>query len=137
MVIKKSKKLIYLILGWFFLALAIIGIPLPILPTTPFLLLAAYFFSHSSERLHKWLINAKYLGPMITDWERHGVIRLRAKIISTVLIIILFSYTLIFVPVQLGIKSVVALSGVAVLAFIWSRPSKRMLTPPSEHLSEN
>lgn len=124
MVIKKTKKLLYLILGWLFLAIAILGIPLPILPTTPFLLLSAYFFSQSSEKLHQWLLHTKYLGPMITNWERYGVIRLRAKILSVALIIMLFSYTLIFIQVNYNIKIIVTLIGVAVITFIITRPSE-------------
>lgn len=52
------------------------------LPTTPFLLLALWAFSRSSERLHGWLIHHRWLGRYVAEWERHRVIPLRAKIIA-------------------------------------------------------
>ena len=117
-----TKKVIFLILGLTSLILGFIGIFLPILPTTPFALLAAFFFSKSSERLHQWLLNQRTLGPLIRDWENYGVIRLKAKWLATVMIIPLFSYSLLFVPVPLWIKSIVACSGIGILTFIWTRP---------------
>ncbi|MCF8058856.1 MAG: YbaN family protein [Bacteriovoracaceae bacterium] len=118
------KRIIFLILGWLSLVLGIIGIFLPILPTTPFALLAAYFFSKSSKKLHLWLLKQKHLGPIISNWENHGVIRLRAKILATVTMVLLFSYTLIFVLVSVWIKVTVATIGISVLIFIWTRPSE-------------
>ena len=122
--LKKSGRIIYLTLGITTTVLAVIGMALPILPTTPFLLLSAYFFSKSSERLHNWLLEHKIFGPIISDWEKYGVVRVKAKIISTVMIISLFSYTLIFVDVEIWIKSLVALSGIGVLTFLLTRPSQ-------------
>lgn len=120
----RISKSVYLSLGLISLALGIIGIFLPILPTTPFAILAAYFFSKSSEKMHTWLLNQRTLGPVIRDWEANGVIRLRAKILATAMIILLFSYTLIFVKVSLIIKGIVSLIGISVLTFIWTRPSQ-------------
>lgn len=128
MVVERSRKLIFLLLGWLFLVLAIIGIPLPILPTTPFLILSAYFFSKSSEKLHEWLLNTKYLGPMILDWEKNRVIRMKAKVLSTIMIVSLFSYTLLFVDVPIFIKIIVSFTGLAALSFIWTRPSKEKIS---------
>jgi uncharacterized membrane protein YbaN (DUF454 family) len=118
-----STKILFLCFGHLFLFLAVLGIFLPLLPTTPFLLLAAFSYSKGSSRMHQWLIQQPRLGPLINDWNRYGVIRLRAKIWSTALIVPLFSYTLLFVRVGTTIKSVVAMIGCAVLCFIWSRPS--------------
>jgi uncharacterized membrane protein YbaN (DUF454 family) len=122
--LQKSWKIFYLCLGITTTILAVIGMVLPILPTTPFLLLSAYFFSKSSERLHNWLLQHRIFGPIISDWENYGVVRVKAKIVSTIMIIGLFSYTLVFVDVENWIKWIVALSGVGVLAFLLSRPSQ-------------
>lgn len=100
------------------------GIFLPILPTTPFAILAAWCFSKSSERWHQWLLNHKIFGPTIRDWERDGVINPRAKALATSMIVLLFSYTLIFVKVHIVVKSIVTTIGISVLFFIWTRPSK-------------
>jgi uncharacterized membrane protein YbaN (DUF454 family) len=122
--VQGTKRLLYLFFGFLCLFLGVIGIFLPILPTTPFALLAAFFFSRSSEKLHAWLLNQKHLGPVISNWEKHGVIRKPAKITATIMMVLLFSYTLIFVPVHYGIKIVVSLTGISVLSFIWTRPSE-------------
>ncbi len=108
--------------GWVSLILGIIGIFLPLLPTTPFVLLAAYCFSRSSERLHSWLINQPRLGPMIQNWEQHGSISQSAKITATVLIVGLFSFSLVFLSLSALIKSALICTGAGVLAFIWTRP---------------
>lgn len=62
--------------------LAFVGAALPLLPTTPFLLLAAYGFARSSKRLHDWLMAHRQFGPLIRDWRDHGAIRPRTKWIS-------------------------------------------------------
>ena len=71
----KISRPLFLTLGYVSLGLGIIGLLLPVLPTTPFILLAAFAFSKSSEKLHGWLLNHRLYGPLITNWQRHGVIR--------------------------------------------------------------
>ena len=126
--VKRTSQLILVLLGWICLLLATIGVFLPILPTTPFVLLAAYFFSKGSVRIHQWLLSNRLFGPIIKDWESSGVIRMRAKILSTLMIIPLFSCTLIMVKVHFAIKIIVGLTGVCVLGFIWTRPSEKELS---------
>ncbi|MBT7610934.1 MAG: YbaN family protein [Bacteriovoracaceae bacterium] len=121
-----TAKYLFLTLGHLSLILGAIGVILPILPTTPFMLLSAYFYSKGSIVLHQWLINNKYFGSMICDWEKSKVIRLKAKIYATTMIIPLFTYSLYFVDVVLFIKVIIFLVGVSVLTFIWSRPSREM-----------
>ena len=65
--------------GWISLALAVAGIPLPLLPTTPFLLLSAFAFSKSLPRFHDWLISHPKLGPGIRTWRERRAISPRAK----------------------------------------------------------
>lgn len=64
------RRPIYIALGFIFVALGVIGIPTPLLPTTPFLLLAAFFFARSSRRWHDWLVNHSVLGPYIAAFRR-------------------------------------------------------------------
>lgn len=115
-------RFIWFISGGFVLLLAVIGIFLPLLPTVPFLLLAAFCFAKSSERAHQWLINHKSLGPPIKDWQESGAIQLSAKRMATVFIVLAFSISLILgvSPMILGIQA--AVLG-CVLVFIWSRPN--------------
>jgi uncharacterized protein len=67
------------LLGFAGTACAIAGALLPLVPTTPFLLVAAYAFARSSPRLHAWLLGHPRFGPLITDWQRHGAISRGAK----------------------------------------------------------
>lgn len=124
-ILKSTQRMIYFIAGWVFLALAVIGIFLPLLPTTPFLLLTAVFFARSSERWHNWLLKQPQLGPLILDWERHGVIRLRIKILATILMVPSVSLTLLRGKIPLYAQTLVGLISIAVLIFIWTRPSQR------------
>ena len=78
-------KTVYIILGTLSLALGIIGIFLPLLPTTPFLLLTATLYFRGSPRLYQWLLNHKCLGPYIRNFRENKAIPLRAKIISLLL----------------------------------------------------
>lgn len=69
-------------LGGLFVALAAVGIFLPVLPTTPFVLLALWCFARSSRRFHDWLYHHPRLGPYARAWRQYGVIPLQAKILS-------------------------------------------------------
>lgn len=60
-----GRRRVFFALGWVNVALGVLGIVLPLLPTTPFLLLAAYLFARSSERCHRWLLEHRQLGPYI------------------------------------------------------------------------
>lgn len=73
---------LWILLGCTSLALGIAGIVLPLLPTTPFVLLAAWAFANGSPRLHAWLLANRTFGPMIVNWHRHGAITPRAKLFA-------------------------------------------------------
>jgi uncharacterized membrane protein YbaN (DUF454 family) len=68
--------------GWICIALGIVGAVLPVLPTTPFLLLAVWAFARSSPFFHQWLLHHRLFGPLLSQWERHRVIPIRAKIFA-------------------------------------------------------
>lgn len=113
-------RFLYAGLGLICVALAVIGIALPLLPTVPFLLLAAFFFANSSERLHNWILAHKLFGPMIQDWNDHRAIRPAAKKAATLSIAAVFLLSLILgVPNHILIIQSIVLS--CVLIFIWTR----------------
>jgi uncharacterized membrane protein YbaN (DUF454 family) len=70
------------LLGFVFLALALVGVFLPLLPTTPFVLLAAACFAQSSERMHRWILANPTFGPMVRDWELKRCVNCRVKVIA-------------------------------------------------------
>ena len=116
---------LYFAAGWLCFALGAIGVAVPLLPTTPFMLLAAFCFSRSSDRWHRWLLDNKTFGPMIKDWQANGVIRTRVKVVATALIIVMLVYPIGFGPIPVYAKAGVVLSVGCVLIFIWTRPSRR------------
>ncbi|WII73623.1 YbaN family protein [Bdellovibrio sp. 22V] len=121
--LKATARTVYFVFGWIFLLLGVIGVFLPLLPTTPFLLLTAFCFARSSERWHQWLLRQRHLGPFILDWQRHGVIRTRAKIMATLLIAASVAGVFLNERISsLGKISVAVICG-SVLVFLWSRPS--------------
>jgi uncharacterized protein len=73
------RRQLWIALGCTSVALGTAGIVLPLLPTTPFMLLAAWAFARSSPRLHGWLLGHRVFGPLIDDWRRHGAIARGAK----------------------------------------------------------
>ncbi|PID47224.1 MAG: hypothetical protein CSB47_00880 [Proteobacteria bacterium] len=80
-------RLATLILAYFFLALAVIGIFLPGLPTVPFLLLAVWCAARGSKSLHRWIYAHPHLGKLLTDWEQQQAIPRKAKVIAVLMLI--------------------------------------------------
>ena len=85
-------------LGWLAFVTGIVGIVLPLLPTTPFMLLAAALFARSSPRFHRWLLAHPWFGPPIVDWQQHRGIRRHARRRAVVFILLSFSVSLAVVP---------------------------------------
>lgn len=119
-----ALRLVFVAAGLASLGLGIVGIFLPVLPTTPLVLLAAFFFARGSPRLHAWLLRNPVMGPLIVDWQRNGVIRLRAKLAATGMIVPLCAFTVGWVPVAPLLKVVVVACCSGVLVYLWSRPSR-------------
>lgn len=110
----------FLIIGWIFFVLGIIGALLPVMPTAPFILLAAGCWARSSRRFHFWLINHKYFGKFVRDWEKNHAVPLYAKWLGTIMMAL--STTMLFFRLpdkNLWIAWVVAAvcSGVAIYLF--------------------
>lgn len=109
--------------GYLAVALGAVGIVTPFLPTVPFLLLAAFCFARSSERLHKWLVDHPTFGPPIRDWQRSGAIGRRAKWLASGSILAGFGVS---VALGLGWKALLAQALVlgCTTLFIWTRPDR-------------
>lgn len=90
------RRSVYKPLGVLFLALGVVGLVLPVLPTTPFVLLAAWFFARSSERWHQRLLDSELFGPMIRNWEQRRCISRRAKLVGLASMLIAGSASIAF-----------------------------------------
>jgi hypothetical protein len=93
------KKYIFIILGSLFLTLGIIGIFLPVLPTTPFLLLTSFFYLKSSKKLHNWLINHKVFGEYIYNYITYKGVKKKDKIKSLILLYLTLSISFYLVDI--------------------------------------
>ena len=103
------------------MVLAFTGLLLPVVPTVPFLLLAAICFARSSDKAHKWLLEHDQFGPAIRDWRERGAISRRAKWASTLCMLAAILISLVVgAPHWLLILQAGTVTGVAL--FIWSRP---------------
>ena len=107
-------KYLLIILGSISLVLGVIGIFLPLLPTTPFLLLAAALYVRSSENLYQWLIHQKYLGTYIRNFREHKAIPLRAKIISVTLVWATLLYCAIFISENIYLSIALLVLAIAI-----------------------
>lgn len=97
MVIFASVKIVLTIIGLLSLGLGVAGIFLPLLPTTPLLLLAAWCFIRSSSRLYDWLLNHPYLGEYIRNFRENKAIPLRVKVVSVAMIWLTIGYCIVAV----------------------------------------
>lgn len=126
-------RIFFLTTGSLSLAAGVIGIFLPVAPTVPFVLLAAFCFSKSSPRLHRWLREHRLFGPMIVDWEDGHVIRPKAKWLATAMLALMLGYSLFFRAIPSVVRVVMGVVAVGVTAFIWSCPS----APKASSTDEN
>lgn len=114
-------RILWATVGGVSLALGLAGVVVPLLPATPFFLLAAFGFARSSPRLHDWLVFHPRFGPAIRDWQAHGAIAPKAKRLAVLAIVVTFALS-----VALGMPwPLLAIQGAilfAVTTFILTRP---------------
>ncbi|MEM1188394.1 MAG: YbaN family protein [Pseudomonadota bacterium] len=89
------RRVFWFTIGAAAMVLAVLGVALPLLPTTPFLLVAAYAFAQSSQRCHDWLMRHRLFGPMIADWRAHRAISRRVKVVSLLSMVAIFALSVV------------------------------------------
>jgi len=116
----KVYRSILIALGFFFVGLGILGAFLPLLPTTPFLLLAGACFARSSEKFYNWLLNHKIFGNYIRNYREHRAITLRGKVVSLSVMWLVMGYTALFAISEVLVSIIVILIGIGVTKYILS-----------------
>jgi uncharacterized protein len=117
-------RIVYLLIGCLFVGLGFIGAFLPLLPTVPFLLLALWCFARSSQRFHDWLYHHPRFGPPLREWDQHGVIPVRAKILSTAMMAVSMAIMLAVTDLSAWAYGGIAAVLICVSLYILSRPGR-------------
>ncbi|MGD2074211.1 MAG: YbaN family protein [Gammaproteobacteria bacterium] len=120
---------VYFLLGWCFFGLGAVGTVVPGLPTTPFMLLALWAFSKSSQRFHDWLYAHRLFGPPLRQWRSHRVIPRKAKLLALVTMTVSFLYLALFTELSGWLKALIGLVMLYGAAFILSKPSRAPARP--------
>ncbi|QAV25018.1 DUF454 family protein [Proteus hauseri] len=115
------KRILLIIAGWLCVGLATLGVILPVLPTTPFLLLAAWCFSRSSQRFHYWLLYRSWFGPYLRYWQTYKAMPKGAKPKAIMIILLTFSLSLWLVS-MLWVRVLLLIILVCLLIFMWRLP---------------
>ena len=116
---KILKKHLLISMGWFFIGLGGLGVILPILPTTPFLIIALALFSKSSPRFHQMLLNNDRFGPVLKEWEEQKTVSRQTKYKAFLLIIIAFSVSVAIVSGRIQLQLLLVSIAAILMVFIW------------------
>ena len=130
------KRIVFLGLGWLFFGLGVIGVFLPVMPTTVFMIMALWAFANSSQKLHSWLYTHSKFGPALQQWDRERVIPIHAKIAALGGMFI----SLIYVTLFSGAPPLAVAAAVAFIAFgavyVASKPSRTTEAVSAEHTNK-
>ncbi|HSW51886.1 MAG TPA: YbaN family protein [Sulfuricaulis sp.] len=117
-------RLVFLLLGLGFVAIGVAGIFLPVLPTTPFMLLAAACFARSSDRFYHWLLNHRVFGHTVREWQQHRSIPRRTKWFAIVTMAATLSVSIVFFVPYAALQVALALFGVVLAIYLYRIPSR-------------
>jgi uncharacterized protein len=120
----RARRLLWAALAYVFVALALVGIVLPGVPTTPFVLLAAWAADRGSKRVHDWLTRHPRLGPPLADWREQGAVSTRAKVIAIAFLAL--SWIIMYVrATPHWLLAALAILFICVATFVATRPRPR------------
>ena len=120
----KLARPFLLAMGWVAVVLGVIGVVVPGLPTTPFLLVALWAFSKSSKRFYDWLYNHPRLGPPLRDWRQQGVIPMKAKVLAIATMTLSLLWIIFGIANDWVLPTIVAACLIPPAIFILTRPSQ-------------
>ena len=114
----------FLVVGILALAIGVIGIFLPLLPTAPLVILAAACFARAYRPFHEWLLAHRWFGPMLREWYHHRSVRYRTKLLAIAMMLVSFTGTIVFIVRPVWAKVLLAVFALAVAVFIYRLPSR-------------
>lgn len=120
----RAVRAIFVVLGTLSLAIGIAGIVLPVLPTTPFVLLAAACFARGSLTFHDWLLAHPLFGPLIVEWNEYGSIPWRTKIVALVLMSTTLCISILFFVEPGWLQGALAVLGLMLAIWLYRVPSR-------------
>lgn len=121
----RLKRAVLVAAGLLALLLGLLGAVLPGLPTTPLILLAAACFAQASPRLHSWLVQHRWLGPMVRDWEAHRSMPLRIKWLASGMMVLMVGVSAWQLAERPIVQAVVLVAGVIGCVVVWRIPTRR------------
>lgn len=120
----RMMRLIFAGFGTLFVGIGVVGAVLPVLPTTPFMLLAAGCYGRASPRFYNWLLNTRAFGPLIREWQQYRAIPWRTKLIAIALMAITLSSSILLFAKQPYAQIPMALFGCALAIWLYRIPSR-------------
>ena len=117
-------RAIFFVAGLAALALGVAGIFLPVLPTTPLVLLAAACFARSYRPFHEWMLAHRLFGPLLQEWHEHRSIPYRTKLFAIGMMAVTLGASIVFFVEPPWLKAALAALGVALGAWLYSLPSR-------------
>ena len=121
----RAVRTVYVGLGLFVLGLGLAGTVLPVIPTTGPILLAAFFFSRSSERFDDWLVNHRLFGGIVRDWRAGRGFSVQAKTVAVIAIAVTFTITVGFAVSSTPVRVFLVLLALGLIVYILRLPTKR------------
>ena len=113
------KKHLFIVLGWLFVLIGLVGVVLPVLPTTPFLIVALALFSKSSPRFHQMLLNNRWFGPALQQWEQTRSMSRKTKRKASLMIVLAFSVSIAILIGRLWLQLMLLGMAFVLLIMIW------------------
>ena len=126
-----ALRWIYAGLGVLFVGIAFLGVFLPVLPTTPILIIAAFFFAKSSPKLHKWLHDHAIFGPLLKDWATYRIIPVWAKVMAIGSMLASMSYLAFFSTAPFWATAMAGIIMIIGAVYILTKPSEKPASMPN------
>jgi hypothetical protein len=119
------KRFVFMLLAGLFFFLGILGAILPVLPTTPFLLLTSYFLARTSPRLNRWLLTSRFFGPILRDWQQLGGVRPDVKVKAIMIVVLAVALSLWLTDLSPTLRWIVAIISLIGIGVVLRLPAPR------------